>query len=189
LLVIFFLVGVGMMLLCAAQFLPASDLLSQSRRGVQGLSFREATTWSVNPFSLPEMVVPDFFGSGIAAPTGWLRLVSDSTLGPYFLSVFLGFVPLFCALAGWALARDRRRKFVATAAGVFLLLSFGHFTPVFALAYLLFPPLTVVRYPVKLLVLVTLLLAILAGWGFDALRSPASPWKTEGRRLSTPLKT
>ena len=180
LLAIFFLVGAGMMLLCAAQFLPASNLLSQSRRGVQGLRFRETANWSVNPFSLPEMIVPDFFGSGIGAPTGWLWLMSDSNLGPYFLSVFIGFVPLFCALAGWALGRDRRRNFVAGAAGAFLLLSFGHFTPVFALAYLLFPPLTVVRYPVKLLVLVTFLVAILAGWGFDALRSPASPWKTHG---------
>jgi len=141
----------------------------------------------VDPVSLPEMIVPDFFGSGIGAPTGWLWLMSDSNL-PYFLSVFLGFVPLFCALAGWALGRDRRRNFVAGAAGAFLLLSFGHFTPVFALAYLLFPPLTVVRYPVKLLILVTFLLAILAGWGFDALRSPNSLWKTHGRRLLTPLK-
>jgi hypothetical protein len=188
LLVIFFLVGAGMMLLCAAQFLPASNLLSQSRRGVQGLSFQEATTWSMNPLSLPEMVVPDFFGSGIAAPTGWSRLISDSTLGPYFLSIFLGFVPLFCALAGWALARDRRRNFAAGAAGAFLLLSFGHFTPVFALTYLLFPPLTMVRYPVKLLILVTFLVAILAGWGVDALHSPAAPWRTHGRRLMFPLK-
>jgi hypothetical protein len=46
----------------------------------------------------------------------------------------------------------------------------------------------VVRYPVKLLVLVTFLVAILAGWGFDALRSPAPPWKTHGHRLLTPLK-
>jgi len=187
LLAIFFLVGAGMMLLCAAQFLPASDLLSQSRRGLQGLRFRETANWAVNPFSLPEMIVPDFFGSGIAAPTGWLWLMSDSNL-PYFLSVFLGFVPIFCALAGWALGRDRRRNFVAGAAGAFLLLSFGHFTPVFALAYLLFPPLTVVRYPVKLLVLVTFLLAILAGWGFDALCSPDPPWKAQGCRLLTPLK-
>jgi hypothetical protein len=187
LLVLFFLVGAGMILLCAAQFLPASNLLSQSRRGVQGLRFRETANWAVNPFSLPEMIVPDFFGSGIAAPSGWLWLMSDSNL-PYFLSVFLGFVPLFCALAGWALGRDRRRNFVAGAAGAFLLLSFGHFTPVFALAYLLFPPLTVVRYPVKLLILVTFLLATLAGWGFDALRSPNSMWKTRGRRLLTPLK-
>jgi hypothetical protein len=187
LLAIFFLVGAGMILLCAAQFLPASNLLSQSRRGVQGLRFRETANWAVNPFSLPEMIVPDFFGSGIGAPTGWVWLMSDSNL-PYFLSVFIGFVPIFCALAGWALGRDRRRNFVAGAAGGLLLLSFGHFTPVFALAYLLFPPLTVVRYPVKLLVPVTMLLAILAGWGFDALRSPDSPWKTQGHRLLTPLK-
>jgi hypothetical protein len=187
LLAIFFLVGAGMMLLCAAQFLPASNLLSQSRRGVQGLRFRETANWAVNPLSLLEMIVPDFFGAGMGSPTGWSWLMSDSNL-PYFLSVFLGFVPLFCALAGWALGRDRRRNFVAGAAGGFLLLSFGHFTPVFALAYLVYPPLTVVRYPVKLLVLVMLLLAILAGWGFDALRSPASPWKTHGHRLLTPLK-
>ena len=187
LLAVFFLVGAGMTMLCAAQFLPASNLLSQSRRGVQGLRFRETANWAVNPLSLLEMIVPDFFGSGIGAPTGWSWLMSDSNL-PYFLSVFLGFVPVFCALAGWALGRDRRRNFVAGAAGCFLLLSFGHFTPVFALAYLLFPPLAVVRYPVKLLVLVTFLVAILAGSGFDALRSPASPWKTHGGRLLTPLK-
>jgi len=187
LLVIFSLLGAGMILLSAAQFLPASNLLSQSRRGVQGLRFRETANWAVNPFSLPEMIVPDFFGSGIGAPTGWLWLMSDSNL-PYFISVFIGFVPLFCALAGWVLGRDRRRNFMAGAAGAFLLLSFGHFTPVFALAYLLFPPLTVVRYPVKLLVLVAFLLAILAGWGFDALRAPDSPWKTHGRRLLAPLQ-
>ncbi len=182
----FFLVGTGMLLLCAAQFLPAARLLSESRRGVQGLRFRETANWAVNPFSLPQLIVPDFFGAGMGAPTGWLWLMSDSNL-PYFLSVFLGFVPVFFALAGWALGRDERRNFTAGAAGVFLLFSFGHFTPVFALAYLLIPPLSVVRYPVKLLVIVTILLAILAGWGFDALRSPSPAWKTQGRRLLMPL--
>jgi hypothetical protein len=187
LLTIFFLVGAGMMLLCAAQFLPASDLLSQSRRGLQGLRFRETANWAVNPFSLLQMIVPDFFGSEIASTSGWIWLMSNSNL-PYFLSIFLGFVPFYCALAGWGLARPLRRNFVAGAAGIFLLLSFGNFTPVFALAYLLLPPLTVVRYPVKLLILVTFLLSILAGWGFDALRLTDSPWKTHGRRLLAPLK-
>ena len=42
---IFFLVGCGMLLLCAVQLLPASDLLSHSRRG-EGLSFRETSQWS-----------------------------------------------------------------------------------------------------------------------------------------------
>ena len=184
----FFLVGVAMLLLCSAQLLPGSNLLSQSRRGMQGLSFGETTTWSINPFSLAEMIVPDFFGSGIAPSNGWLSLMSDSNLGPHYLSIFVGFVPLFFALAGWALGRNRRRNFVAGAAVAFLVLSFGHYTPVFALAYLVFPPLTIVRYPVKLLVLVTFLVAILAGWGFDALRFSAPAWKTHGRRLLTPLK-
>jgi hypothetical protein len=186
LLAIFFLVGCGILLLCAVQFLPASDLLSHSRRGVQGLRFRETANWAVNPFSLLEFVIPDFFGSGMGFPSGWLWLMSDRNL-PYFLSIFLGFVPLFYALVGWRLGTDRRRNFVAGSAGVFLLLSFGHFTPVFSLAYLLVPPLMLVRYPVKLVVIVTFLLAILAGWGLDRLRSPVGEWRPRRQRLLMPL--
>ncbi|MGA3167693.1 MAG: YfhO family protein [Terriglobia bacterium] len=186
LLAIFFLIGCGILLLCAVQFLPASDLLSHSRRGLQGLRFRETANWAVNPFSLLEILIPDFFGSGMGSPSGWLWLMSDRNL-PYFLSIFLGFVPLFYALAGWGLGTDRRRNFVAGSAGVFLLLSFGHFTPVFSLAYLLVPPLMLVRYPVKLLVIVTFLLAVLAGWGLDSLRSPAAEWKPRRRRVLAPL--
>jgi hypothetical protein len=184
---VFFLVGCGMLMLCALQFLPASHLLSESRRGVQGLRFRETANWALNPLSLPQTVIPDFFGSETSSPTGWLWLMSDRNL-PYFLSVFLGFVPLFFAVSGWSLGTDRRRNFVAGAAGVLLLFSFGHFTPVFALGYLLLPPLMLVRYPIKLLVLVTFLVAILAGWGLDALRSANCPWKTCRRRLVLPLE-
>jgi hypothetical protein len=187
LLAIFILVGCGMLLICAVQLLPASDLLSHSRRGVQGLRFRESANWALNPLAIAEILIPDFFGSGIAAPTGWLWLMSDRNV-PYLLSTFLGFVPVFFALAGWALASRSRRNFVAGAAGVLLLLSFGHFTPIFALAYLLLPPLMVVRYPIKLLVVVVFLVAILAGWGFDALRSPAAAWKAQRKRLLLPLQ-
>ena len=133
------------------------------------------------------MLIPDFFGSGIGAPTGWQWLMSDSNI-PYFLSLFLGFVPVFFALAGWAWDCRSRRNFWRAPPDVLLLLSFGHFTPIFALAYLLFPPLMVVRYPVKLLVMVVFLVALLAGWGFDALRGPADRWKAQRRRLMLPLE-
>jgi hypothetical protein len=186
LLAIFFLVGCGMLLLCAVQFLPASDLLSHSRRG-GGLSFHETTFWSVNPFSFLEILMPDFSGSTLAAPAGWVWLMSDQN-GPYSLSNFLGFVPLFFALAGWAMSADRRRNFVAGAAGSLLLLSLGHYTPVFALARLLLLPLTFVRFPIKLLVHVTFLVAILAGWGFDALCRAAPSWKAARRRVELPLQ-
>jgi len=85
------------------------------------------------------------------------------------------------------LGKDRRRNFVAASALLILVLSFGHFTPVFSLAYLLVPLLSLVRYPVKLLVPVVMLVAILAGWGLDALRMEAGPWKFRRDRALFPL--
>jgi hypothetical protein len=184
----FFAVGSVMVALCAVQLLPSADLLSHSRRGVQGLRFRETANWAVNPLSLMEVAVPGFYGSATSSPTTWTWLVGDRNV-PYFQSLFLGFVPLFFALAGWALGEDRRRNFVAGAAVAFLLLSFGHFTPVFSLAYLLAPLLMLVRYPIKLLVPVMFLTAILAGWGVDALRLEATRWKKRRNRIVVPLKT
>ena len=133
-----------------------------------------------------EMLVPGFYGPALTSPTSWNALVGDGN-SPYFISVFTGFVPLFFALAGWAFGRDRRRNFVAGSALLILVLSFGHFTPVFSLAYLLVPLLTLVRFPVKLLVPFIMLVAILAGWGVDALRGDSTEWKARRGRALLPL--
>ena len=182
----FVLVGCLMLALCAVQFLPSADLLSHSRPGAQGLRYGETSDWSFHPLLLMEMLVPGFYGPALTAPTNWNTMVKDGN-SPYFLSVFTGFVPLFFALAGWALAKDRRRNFVAGSALFLLVLSFGHFTPVFSLAYLLVPLLTLVRYPVKLLVPVIMLVAILAGWGLEALRLESGQWKARRNRALYPL--
>jgi hypothetical protein len=182
----FVLVGCLMLALCAVQFLPSADLLSHSRRGAQGLRYGETSDWSFHPLLLMEMLVPGFYGPALTAPTNWNTMVKDGN-SPYFLSVFTGFVPLFFALAGWALAKDRRRNFVAGSALFLLVLSFGHFTPVFSLAYLLVPLLTLVRYPVKLLVPVIMLVAILAGWGLEALRLESGQWTARRNRALYPL--
>jgi hypothetical protein len=133
-----------------------------------------------------EMLVPDFYGPALISPTSWNALADDGS-APYFISVFMGFVPLFFALAGWAFGRDRRRNFVAGAAILILLLSFGHFTPLFSLAYLLVPLLCLVRFPVKLLVPFVMLVAVLAGWGLDALRGEAACWQARRDRALLPL--
>ena len=182
----FVLAGCLMITLCAAQFLPSAELLSQSRRGAQGLRYGETSNWSFHPLLLMETLVPDFYGPALNSPTKWNTLLEDGN-SPYFLSVFTGFVPLFFALAGWALARDRRRNFIAGSALVFLVLSFGHFSPVFSLTYLLVPLLTLVRFPVKLLVPVVMLVAILAGWGLDALRLESAQWRARRNRALYPL--
>jgi hypothetical protein len=182
----FVLVGCLMVALCAVQFLPSAELLSHSRRGTQGLRYGETSDWSFHPLLLMEVLVPDFYGPGLTSPTKWNTMVQDGN-SLYFLSVFTGFVPLFFALVGWALGQDRRRNFVAGTALLMLVLSFGHFTPVFSLAYLLVPLLTLVRYPVKLLVPVVMLVAILAGWGLDALRREPGQWKARRNRALFPL--
>jgi hypothetical protein len=182
----FVLVGCLMMALCAVQFLPSAELLSHSRRGAQGLRYGETSNWAFHPLLLMEMLVTDFYGPAMTSPTSWNAMVKDGN-SPYFVSVFTGFVPLFFALAGWALGQDRRRNFVAGSALLILMLSFGHFTPVFSLAYLLVPLLALVRFPVKLLVPVIMLVAILAGWGLDALRREPNRWKARRNRALFPL--
>lgn len=182
----FFLVGVLMMGLSAVQLLPAAHLLAHSRRGLQGLPFRETTYWSFNPLKLVELVLPNFFGTSVESPTIW-NFVINGHNNPYLPSVFVGFVTLFFALIGGVFCPDRRKRFVALAAGGLLILSFGRYTPVFSLVYLLFPPLELVRFPVKLLVPWALLVCLLAGWGVDALRDKKTPWSTKRRATLVPL--
>ena len=182
----FVLAGCLMVALCAVQFLPSAELLSHSRRGAQGLRYGETSSWAFHPLLLMEMLVPGFYGPALISPTSWNAMVEDGN-SLYFISVFTGFVPLFFALAGWALGQDRRRNFVAASTLLIFVLSLGHFTPVFSLAYLLVPLLTLVRYPVKLLVPVVMLVAILAGWGLDALRHQPAPWKARRNRALFPL--
>jgi len=181
-------VGALTLLLCSIQFLPAVDLLSHSRRGM-GFAFMLAVDWSANPFSLLDMLIPDFAGTVFASAPGWAWLMADQNRnGLYLPSEFLGFVPFFFALAGWAVGKERQRNFVAGTAIAFLVLSFGQYTPVYALAYLLLPPVAFVRFPVKLLVHFAFLVAILAGWGFDRLRGANLPWKAPRARLLLPIQ-
>ena len=183
----FIVVGCVMLALCAVQLLPALDLLSHSRRGTQGFPFSETTAWSLHPLSLIELVVPRFFGSSLEGATLWTVVLGCRNM-PYYPSLFVGFVPLFFALAGWAVGGDRRRTFAAGMSLVFLVISFGRFTPVFWLLYKVFPPLALVRFPVKLLVPALLFVALLAGSGIDTLRSFGSNPSQPCGRLLTPLK-
>jgi len=162
-------VGLMMLALTSVQFLPSWQLLRNSRRGIEGLAFHETAYWSFHPLLLLDILIANFFGPPLDAPSAWTFGLNCRNQ-PYYPSVFVGFVPFFFALGGLVLGQDRRRKPAAWAALFFLVLSMGQFTPLFALVYLLFPPLELVRFPVKLLIPAFLLLALLAGWGFDALR-------------------
>jgi hypothetical protein len=186
-LVRFFLVGALMVALAAVQLFPSLNLLSTSRRGIEGLPFGETTTWSLHPLHLVELVLPGFFGSPIDSPTLWTTVLSNRNL-PYYPSLFVGFIPLFLALAGWTLANDRRRHFAGAGALALLVLAFGRFTPIFGLLYLLILPLALVRFPAKLFIPTLLLVALLAGMGLDTLCSKPQAWKNRRSRVVRPLE-
>ena len=172
----FAVVGLLMVALSAVQLLPSLSLLANSRRGVEGLPFNETTSWSFHPLHLLEFVVPGFFGSSVDTLTLWTMVLSNRNL-PYYLSLFVGAVPLLFAFLGLVLGRDRRRIFAASAVLALLVLAFGRFTPAFAWTYLIVPALALVRFPIKLLIPMLVLVATLAGWGLDALRSENIDWK------------
>ncbi|HEV2245260.1 MAG TPA: hypothetical protein VGW37_01290 [Terriglobia bacterium] len=160
-----------MMALAAVQLFPATVLLRRSLRGAIGFPFSQNTYWSLHPLQLIGTFVAGFPDPMFTATSLWTPVLNFDNK-PYFPSLFLGFVPLFLAFIGFALGRDRRRRFAGWAALVFLLLAFGRFTPLYRLALAALPILKLVRFPIKLLVPVTLPVALLAGWGIDVMRRP-----------------
>lgn len=186
-LVTFVVVGALMVALVAVQLLPSLSLLSTSRRSIEGLPFNETTSWSFHPLHMLELAVPRFFGSPIDSPTLWTMVLSNRNI-PYYPSLFVGFIPLFLALAGWALGNDRRRTFAGTSALALLLLSLGRFTPAFAFVYLLVPPLALIRFPAKLVIPMLLLVSLLAGMGLDTLHATPQSWEGRRARIVRPLE-
>lgn len=160
-----------MVALAAVQLFPATVLLRRSIRGAIGFPFSQNTYWSLHPLQLIGVIVAGFPDPMFTASSLWTPVLNFDNK-PYFPSLFLGFVPVFLAFIGCAMGRDRRRRFVGWSALVLLLLAFGRFTPLYRLALFALPILKLVRFPIKLLVPVILLAALLAGWWIDVMRRP-----------------
>lgn len=167
--------------LSAVQLFPALAHMQFSRRA-GGLSFDLAFFWSLHPLKLLEMLVPEFFGSDLVHwRLPWLYLDGRE---PLFLSVFIGVVPVALALAAAVVRADRLTRFWMAVVIVGLLLALGRFTALSYLLYYVIPIFRVVRFPVKLLLPVTLGLAQLAALGLDQLLSEkARPSETRRWRL------
>jgi hypothetical protein len=167
----FVLTGGLMMALAAVQLFPATVLLRGSLRGAIGFPYSQNTYWSLHPLQLIGTFVAGFPDPMFTTQSLWTPVLNFDNK-PYFPSLFLGFVPLFLAFIGCAMGRDRRRRFAGWAAFAILVFAFGRFTPLYRLALFALPILKLVRFPIKLLVPVLLLVAMLAGWGIDVMRRP-----------------
>ena len=154
----------GAALLAAALASPAlfgaAAMLAGSARG-RGFAPEVALSYSTPPPVLLEAVAPRFFGDPHTfSNVGYWGQPFYPGGSPFFLSLYLGpVVLLLAACAGW---RGRARLWGLAALGV--LVSLGGHGP---LGPVLAPLMGPLRGPVKLFLLTTLALSLLAGLGVE----------------------
>jgi hypothetical protein len=158
----------------AVQILPFIEMVQQSSRG-HGLSYQQATAWSLSLADLWQVFIPDLFNRGVVFyfdDQNWLK------------SIYLGIIPLTLIYFFFS-GKDRRKVWWAVLLVVSLLLALGKNTPFYALLYHFVPGINLIRYPVKFLYLAIILLCLLAGYGWDAL---AQKLRDRGSQKWTALK-
>jgi hypothetical protein len=161
--------------LAAIQLLPTAELSALSIRS-GGLTFRETVSFSLRPTNLHYALLPPF---GLD-----LSQVLGEAFGEWV--AYVGVSGLILALLGGlcAIWRTEARRFVFLA-GSGLVLSLGLFSgPLYLVLYYLVPGFGLFRVPARWLLLYAFGIAVLAGFGLEALLAPsqsrehlASTWR------------
>ena len=152
--------------LSAMLWLPTLDVATRSARG--SLSAQVRTYWSLHPLSIVETVVPVLWRGLPLRPS--LSEAMFEGREPFLASIYLGVPSLVLVCAGIAVSTSERRALLTGAAVLALLVALGRNAPFYDWASSLFPPLRILRYPVKATAIVAVCWALLAGFGFDAWR-------------------
>lgn len=130
----------------AIQVLPTIELVLQSRRQ-EGIPYPEAISWSLNPWSLLNLVFLDkSVDMGVGDGT---QLFFDRDI-PLLVSHYFGVI-LFFGITFWFHNSSVREKLTfGLVFVVSLVLAFGNFTPIYPLLYKSVPVFRAFRYPEKL---------------------------------------
>ena len=163
----------------AFQIIPTIEAITQSSRGGAGVQYGIFTQWSLHPRVLPELIFPEFRGYTDRLPYNvnfWGGDIGDKGY-PYFLSLYLGGVTLALAALG-AFGRAtahglsaNARRFLGGIIWLAFFLAFGRYLPTFEWLYHAVPLIRLFRYPIKFLLAAIFPIALLAGYGAEALFS------------------
>ncbi|MBI5563809.1 MAG: YfhO family protein [Chloroflexi bacterium] len=151
--------------LSAVQLLPSLEMTRFSLRA--GLSYEEATAYSLPPIALASTFSPLLFGRGASGFVGTWQRVETS---------YIGLVPLF--LIGFAFTRKRSNPawLFAALSLIGLLIALGKYTPIYSLIHAL-PVLGGLRVPARFILLTNFSLAALAALGLQRLMTESFPVK------------
>lgn len=153
--------------LSAVQIVPTLEFLPHSSRQ-SGLSWQEATTWSLHPMRLLEFITP--FPFGTIYPS--FRLYRGGQYfplrfnQPFILSVYFGMVPILFLLLSIRDWRQKHHRLWVGAGLLFLLLSFGQWSPFFKIVHHL-PFFSSFRYPEKFVWIATFCFIIISAKTFS----------------------
>lgn len=150
----------GGLLLAGPQLLPSSELLQFTLRS-QDRGLELLTENSLHPLMWLNLILPSAFGNNVIGFKG----------GDPFQEVFtyVGFMPLLLAAMGLrAWRRPDQRFFLLLLAGAGVL-ALGDHTPLYRYIVQYLPGFDLFRIPARWLMVVTLALAVLAGFGLDVL--------------------
>ncbi|MEW6608479.1 MAG: YfhO family protein [bacterium] len=151
------LVGFIALGLSSFQLLPFLELVSQSNRA-SGMSFEEASRWSLAPYELVDLLIPMFsYAMTSAGIFNYIQGLIDS--------IYLGIIPLSLIFIGICSGR----LFWGFIFISFILLSSGEYFPLYKWLYRFIPGFNLMQIPVKFFAIATFAGALLAGFGYEHL--------------------
>jgi hypothetical protein len=159
-------------LLSSGLWLAALDVASRSARREMAETVR--TYWSAHPAALLETLLAGVPGRLPLSPP-WRTALYEGR-EPFIASLYLGLPAAGLVAAAFAVPGIAgRRRWALAAIGVgAAALALGRHAPVYGFVTTLVPPLRVLRYPVKAMVLASFAWAGLVALGAEAWRRPAS---------------
>lgn len=172
--IVIMVIGLG---LSAAVFLPAYELIGFSQRGDVG--YDTVASYTLHPRQLITFLIPDFFGR--MTPTHWDYWgPQQEEYGLYWETyVYPGILPPLLAGAAVVMVRGRMVRFFAIVAALCFPLLFGDATPLFQWVNKAVPGFDLFRAHARLSMIIGFAVAVLAGFGLDALHNG---WTDEAAR-------
>ncbi len=147
------------LLISAVQLLPFLELAGASTRA-HGLTYAEATTWSLDLKDFIQFVLPDPFGYASSEDKYWANQ-------SWLKTVYVGSIPLLLSTFFFIEKKKKALPFILVSL-LGLTVAMGKNNPLYQLLFSYLPLFNKFRYPVKFLFIPFLFLAVSAGLGLDS---------------------
>jgi len=167
-------VSILFLFLSAIQLFPFIELFHHSIRG-NGISYQEATTWSLAPKDILLFFLPDAYGYFLDMKKYWIVQCWFKTLYtgglPFILSLIFFLMPHRRTLSSEEKDRTeahQNNKMLFLILMIFsIFLSLGAYNPLYPFIFKYVPFFNGIRYPAKFLHIFILVLSVTAGLGFQ----------------------